>query len=257
MKAHMYYAKSLIKTGNIHKAVLIYKTLAQVQPTLFIPDVNYTKELQKASSKDELVNVIENLEQKKFKSSFMYSEALNDLDTQRTRLISSRKNLISILINDDADLDLPYKQASSEFPNLLLPETDSKHTPTKGILKTHDSTNVGFSVCSDYLFLYKIGKVAAKNKMFLEDGIQALHDFLNIHHYWMKEGIESDEDLRVKALFYLGILFHHINDYDQAYMIFRDIMSMLFQLGRTHMSTQIQEYFKQYEALGVKSRTSN
>mmetsp|Transcript_1176 Transcript_1176/g.1179 ORF Transcript_1176/g.1179 Transcript_1176/m.1179 type:complete len:483 (-) Transcript_1176:261-1709(-) len=193
VRAHMIYAKALVKNDNISKAILIYKTLAQIQPNLFVPDVGYTKELQKATTKEDLINANETFQKKKFMTSFLYSEALSDLDSQRARLISSRKNLMASILNEDGDVDSPYKQTSSDFPKLLI--NDGEHeisslksqNPLQGLgisrIPIGDSANISFSACSDYLFLYKIGKIAAKYNKFIEDGVQALHDFLNIHHY--------------------------------------------------------------------------
>lgn len=70
----------------------------------------------------------------------------------------------------------------------------------------------------------------------------------------MREGIESDEELRGKALYYLGLICHQLENFEQACLIFIEIMSLLFQLGKTEMSNRVQRCFKEYENLGIKPR---
>ena len=77
-----------------------------------------------------------------------------------------------------------------------------------------------------------------------------MHDFLIMHHYWMKEGIETDEEIKVKAIYWMGVLYHHSEQYQQASQTFKECLCMLFQLGLTEMSEKVQIALKEYRILG-------
>lgn len=192
--ANTIYAKALAKTENVAKSMLIYKSMAQVLPRLFIPDVEYTKELQHATSKEDLMNTSRPIRKQNIsRKSIGYSEAVTDFDAKRARLIASRKNLSNLVINEEPENHMPisyshdshFKQADSEIHNDSVANLEQIgiNPFLNNRISTMGETLKRFSVCTDYLFLYKIGKLAAKREMFQQDGFYALHDFLNIHHY--------------------------------------------------------------------------
>ena len=93
----MIYAKCLVKHNKFHEALLVYKSLAQVQPIPFIPDMNYTRELQRSFTKEDLDNVVLRLENKDARYSYLKS-SLTDYYIQRTKLVYSRQHTASALI---------------------------------------------------------------------------------------------------------------------------------------------------------------
>ena len=114
--------------------------------------------------------------------------------------------------------DLPQRHKFKSQFNSLTVMTELEDAETKEILNSRRRVNdsyyevvncptgvgaaVGFSVCSDPKFLYKIGKVAAKGAICLQDGLLALHDYLVIKHYQMKEGNEVWEEEVAKAKYW-------------------------------------------------------
>ena len=249
LNANMIYAKCLVKHNAYHEALLVYKSLAQVQPIPFIPDMTYTRELQRSFTKEDLDNVILRLENKEKRSSYLTS-SLTDYYIQRSKLVCSRQYITCALIGEDEEeydktsnrSKISTERSESELIGSRAPEPLQKSKLSS--IPSGDSANIGFSVTSQYAFLYKIGKTCAKNDIFIDEGMHALHDFLNAHHYWTIEGIEINEELKVKAKFWLAILYFKNKQIPQAEEVFRDILSMLFQLGRTKMSSEAQRILK-------------
>ena len=243
IEANMIYAKCLIQQNNIHEAILVYKSLAQVQPIPFIPDLSYTRELQKVCNKEELDNVLLKLFRKDDKDSYLLSDS-TDFQIQRSKLVCSRLFVASALLGeDDEEITSESSKTISESKSdndLIGSRLPEPLPPGKiSILPCGKSANIGFAVTTSYKFLYKIGKTCAKYTVNHEEGLCALHDFLNIHHYWTRDGIEVHEELKVKAKFWLGILYHQTNQHKLVEEVFKDILSMLFQLGRTKMSDEV------------------
>jgi tetratricopeptide (TPR) repeat protein len=246
LKVHLVFAKSLIQLGNIPRAILIYKCLAQVQPAPYISDLLYTRILQQANNIEDLLNVTSIVQKAR---QFQDPE----LNFKRLQLLSSKRNLSSIVIDDDAReiqasrvvCDAQDQPLGSRTPEPLPKARFSK-------IPCGDNANPGFSVSIFYLFLYKIGKISAKFNINIEDGLFAMHDFLILHHYWMQEGIESDEKAKAKALYWMGVLYHHQEKYGEAAATFKESLCMLFQLGLDEMADKVQKALKEYQALGRK-----
>lgn len=250
ISANMILAKCLFKQNRISEGLLIYKSLAQVQPIPFIPDLSYTRELQRSFTKEDLDNVVSRLENKVQRSSYLSSN-LTDYNIQRSKLVCSRYYIANYLMADD---DEEYEKGSDRSKTVstersepdLIGSRAPEPLPKSRIssIPDGDSANIGFSVTTSYMYLYKIGKTCAKYDICIQEGIHALHDFINTHHYWAIEGIETDEELKVKAKYWLGILWHKSKNSSQSKEIFEDILSMLFQLGRTKMSSEAQRILK-------------
>lgn len=240
IEANMIYAKSLIKHEKIQDALLVYKSLAQVQPIPFIPDVRYTRELQCSSTKEDLDNVIARVENKNYHYSYLTS-TLVDFRLQRSKLVCSRQYFASALFGEEEkDFEIASEstgQSDSDLIGSRAPEPLPKLRISS--VPIGDSANIGFSVSTNYMFLYKIGKTCAKSHIHIDEGLYALHDFLNIHHYWTREGFEIHEILKVKAKFWLGMLYYQSSQISLVTEVFRDILSMLFELGRNKMSNEV------------------
>ena len=245
LKVHLIFAKCLIKLNDAPKAILIYKCLAQVQPAPYIPDLLYTRILQKATTIEDLMNIPQQVHR------FRDTKDHNDIKFERIQLLCSKRNLSSIVIGEGEE-DLQNSRVICNDDNQFLGSRIPEPLPKARFSRTPigDNANPGFSVSIYYLFLYKIGKVSAKFKVNVEDGLMAMHDFLIIHHYWMKESIETDEKIKVKAIYWMGVLYHHCNQYTQAAQTFKEGLCMLFQLGLTEMSEKAQLALKEYRLMG-------
>lgn len=250
VSANIVYAKCLEKQNRVHEALLIYKSLAQVQPIPFIPDLDYTRELQRSFTKEDLENVMLRVSNKEGRYSYLNSSS-QDFHLQRSKLVCARQYIsLAFMGDEDEESEInsvrsrttSTERSESELVGSRAPEPLPKSRMSS--IPCGNSANIGFSVTTAYFFLYKIGKICAKYENRLNEGIYALHDFLNTHHYWGREGIEIDELVKVKAKYWLGVIYYKINEFSQANEIFQDILSMLFQLGRTKMSSDVQRYLK-------------
>lgn len=175
----MVYIKCLLQKGEYKQSILILKSLAQVQPTPFIPDLEYTKHLQYATSKNELLCAAKNLNNE-FVSG---TDDIQSIIISRAKLLSSHRNLSSIVIDSDSDSSIGciIEEINTEEIGSRAPEPLPKARVSKTPIG--DAVNTGFSVSISYNFLYMIGKIAGRYRVCIEDGYHAMHDFLNIHHY--------------------------------------------------------------------------
>ena len=244
IKANMIYAQCLIRHRKYSEALFVYRSLAQVQPIPYIPDVRYTRELQRASCKEDLENVAFKLNNQsgRFERNSYLSSNLSDFEIQRSKLVCSKQMFATIFPSNEEESEnlsetFSTDRSESELVGSRAPEPLAKLRFSS--IPCGDSANIGFSVTTSYTFLYKIGKTCAKYHLDTEEGLLALHDFLNTHHYWTREGIEIHEELKVKAKYWLGVLYYQSDQLSLAEEVFRDILSMLFQLGRTKMSNEV------------------
>jgi hypothetical protein len=248
----MIYAKCLERSGRPSESLLIFKSLAQVQPIPFIPGLDYTRELQRSHTKEDMEGVVHRVTSKETRYSYL-SSSIQDFHMQRSKLVCSKQYISLAFIDDDEDSESNHvltratsiERSESELIGSRAPEPLPKSRISS--IPCGDSANIGFSVTTSYLFLYKIGKTCVKHDFRLPEAVLALQDFLNIHHYWSKEGIEKDEDDKVKAKYWLGVCYFRLQEFNQAIEIFKDISHMLFQLGRTKMNADVNKLYRTLE----------
>jgi tetratricopeptide (TPR) repeat protein len=186
------YAKIMVKNNKPGKAILILKLIAKVLPPIPFASIQYTKFLQRAKDLQELANAHINC-----------GESLN------TYNFSSYKN--SFIDSTFEVRDLSYKLIAEEaaaFPGMSLKFASrrsqrivtervsdtkvycKKKTQDEKVIENEDrkeysaissGKEINFlSVCSDPLFLYKIGKIAVKHNVMLHDGVCAIKDFIEL-----------------------------------------------------------------------------
>jgi tetratricopeptide (TPR) repeat protein len=246
ISTHMIYVRSLVKVNEFEKAILVLKSLAQVHPPPFIPDVDYLKQLQFATSLFQLEHTVERLS----RGSQIDDSELRATILLRAKLLNSKKNLSSLVIESEASDASPLlsdSHSDSEEIGCRTPEPLPRARLSK--IPLGDAANNGFAVSMNYKFLYLIGKISAKYQVCIDDGFNAIHDFLNIHHYWMREGIEEDEKMQVKAQFWQGVILYLKKDYENAVSLFKEILSMLFQLNLEKMTSKTLVLLKEYQTM--------
>ena len=192
VRVNLLYSKIMIKNNKPGKAILILKLIAKVLPPIPFASIQYTKFLQRAKDLQELANA-----------------HINTTESINTYNFSSYKN--SFIESTFEVRDLSYKVIAEEaaaFPaiNLKFAARRSHRIVTERVSdvkvyckkKTQDEKGIEhdekkeasailagkeasfLSVCSDPLFLYKIGKIAAKFNVLLHDGICAIRDYIEL-----------------------------------------------------------------------------
>ena len=246
ISTHLIYVKSLVQLAQHEKAILVLKSLAQVHPPPFVPDLEYLKQLQYATNRSQLEQTVDRLS----RGTALEDSELRATIVLRARLMNSKKNLASFIVDNEIESDssplLSESYSDNEEIGCRTPEPLPRARLSK--IPLGDAANNGFSVSMNYKFLYLIGKIAGKFKVCVEDGYNAIHDFINIHHYWMKEGIEEDEKMQVKAQFWQGVLMLVKGENELAIALFKEILSMLFQLNLEKMTSQVLVYLKEYQS---------
>ena len=250
-QAHIIYAKCLALCKETVKALAVLKCLAKILPPLPISDIPYTKLLQQANSVQDLtsasVKVMQfspsNQSYTTFRNPFLnvasedYSSP-SPINPKADELGSEVLKLPTMMDSDESrdhkrvisHVVEPMTRLRMKSPfNSLTAVSDLDDTETKEILSSRRRTNdsyyevvshptgvgaaVGFSVCSDPKFLYKIGKVTARSSMCLQDGLLALHDYLVIKHYQSKEGNEVWEEEVTKAKYWKAELHYQSREF--------------------------------------------
>eukprot|EP00347_Sterkiella_histriomuscorum_P002786 403366804 len=90
----------------------------------------------------------------------------------------------------------------------------------------------GFAVYSNTKFLLQIGKICAETGQFLEDGMGALNDYMQILEYYeMDIPEENYRKLQIKAQYYIGIIFYKERDYEMAQQYLVEILIDLKEKG--------------------------
>ena len=205
VRVNILYSKIMVKSNKPGKAILILKLIAKILPPIPFASIQYTKFLQRAKDLQDLANA-----------------HMNNTESINTYNFSSYKN--SFIDSTFEVRDLSYKIIAEEaaaFPaiNLKFAARRSTRIATERISdvkvyckkKTQDEKVIEhddkketsaimagkeasfLSVCSDPLFLYKIGKIAAKYSVMLHDGLCAVKDYIEL--------LKFEKD-RTKAFFW-------------------------------------------------------
>ena len=239
VKAHMYHARTLKKTQEVETAILVYKGLANVLPNLNLNEVNYTKALQLAANKQDLESAYEN--KQKFES---YTELIN-ISRERNKLSQNRRLITSTVIGESktnfseenpkqnkkvALFSQTQSAAQNKFKTLSIEtnlddETDMTtprpHSFFYLSAQKSDHSETGFSICYDYSFLLKIGKTCAEHSTKLQEGLEALNDYLCLQNYFGQ--LKPNSSLKATAEFWKGVLLGKLGNSQEAKYIFQSL----------------------------------
>ncbi|CAG9330030.1 unnamed protein product [Blepharisma stoltei] len=242
MKAHILYSKVLVKNSNPAKAILLLKCLAKVFPPLPFSSVQYTKHLQKATSikdlqdlsniqkegpSNEISEYLESLTKSESPRPLRERRLLTDqaMDEENEEKAGEEIELPIVEVNERRSFSLRTRNIKKFNSLSIMTEFEDEEMEmilnNKGNIKnlnaplpTGEGAYVGFSICSEPTFLYKIGKIAASFGVMIEDGLFAIHDYILLLVY------ERDpvfyEKRKSKALYWKVFLFLHLNDHQSA-----------------------------------------
>ncbi|OMJ84136.1 hypothetical protein SteCoe_14828 [Stentor coeruleus] len=182
VKSNILYAKSLVKNGKPQKAILILKSIAKVFTPLPFINIPFTRALQRATSVEQLMNP----------SSLHF----HLYDTYKSSFTSIREFGTKVI--DENDAPVPeiqefkgrrMQRTATEglssfkkffvFLNNMSDDVDGEST---GFMPTNPQENnfVGISIYSKPKFLYLIAKTTLKYNIYVEDGICAIKDYMEI-----------------------------------------------------------------------------
>lgn len=193
-KVNLIYAKILVKMRKPGKAILLLKSLAKFMPPFPFAEIQYTKALQRAKTIQDLSEasskVIESYNAysySTYKSSFV--ESISNLRDFSKKLIEEEehqpeggfkafgKRRLNRLATEKIDVMGFYQKKESIDLDI---EEKSKHLQIPDVKFSENSDIIFFSVCSDPIFLYKIGKIAMKYNICLQDGLCSVSDYLEL-----------------------------------------------------------------------------
>lgn len=284
MEAHLIYAKILTYNDSVAKAINILKCLAKVLPPLPNLDIGYIRVLQNSRSIADLMKASTNAQNyenfqyafQDFRTSIV--DILQDeyienysfvsiLDKPRFTETKETLDNIQLVEESPADPELKnhkrsptnfssrlnnYKNAK-KFKSLTI-KTDFEHEETE-LVQTGRYRNANeesgvfdnsgsFSVYSDPLFLYKIGKYSGKYNMMPEDGLCAIKDFIRMLNYNINIPQDLSELLECKAKYWECIIKKNTNSLIDLESICEVLGPKLAKIG------QKKKYVRLYEILG-------
>lgn len=288
MEAHLLYAKILTYNDSVAKAINILKCLAKVLPPLPNMDIGYIRVLQNSRSIADLVKAsmnAQNFEEfqyefQNFRTSIVdilqdeYIENISFVSIlDKPRYTETKESLENLELVEEApaspELKLHkrsptnfssrldnYKNAK-KFKSLTI-KTDFEQEETE-LIQTgryraaHEDTGVfdnstSFSVYSDPLFLYKIGKYSGKYNIMPEDGLCAIKDFLRLLSYNINIHSDLYELLECKARYWECIIKKNTNSLTDLEAVCEVLGPKLAKLGKK------KKFVRLYEILGKPSQ---
>jgi hypothetical protein len=182
VKSNILYAKSLGKNGKPQKAILILKSIAKVFTPLPYVNIPYTRALQRATTIEQLMNP----------SSLNY----HLYDTYKSSFTSIREFGTKVI--DENDAPVPEVQefkgrrvqrtateglsSFKKFFVFLNNMSDDDIGDHSGFMPVNNEENnfVGISIYSKPKFLYLIAKTSLKFHVYIDEGICAIKDYMEI-----------------------------------------------------------------------------
>lgn len=182
VKSNILYAKALIANKKPAKAIIVLKCISKVFTPIPYANIEYTKALQKANSISDILSP--------------NSDILQIYDTYKNSFNNPRE--VSFKIIDEKDAPVPeiqtdkkktiektLSQGMQTYKKFSIDVSDNYHDqPDESVTLISDiqvgNNWEGISICSKPKFLYLIGKLSLKSNMFIEDGICAIKDYVEL-----------------------------------------------------------------------------
>ncbi|CAG9333882.1 unnamed protein product [Blepharisma stoltei] len=249
VKAHKFYAKILVILHKPDKAINILKCLAQALPSLDRKGFQYTKTLKKAKNLQELLKVAGSVNQLTgnycyFIDKINYPSPIQFASPRHKHLTQTptsqavpqgahhrRKSTFSDRLTKHKNC----KRFDSLTINSIIADLEEdKQSPLNSEIPVMTPTSYsqdnfcGLFVCSDVTFLYKIGKISANHKLFIEDGLCALDDFIEFLKYETQE--DYKDRMTVKAHFWKSLLMMETLKSDEGLKLLQEITPDLYRL---------------------------
>lgn len=262
IKAHIFYSKILVKNGQYTRAIILLKCFAKVFPIPPHINVPYTKKLQEAIAIQDLnqASVItrDSIELYNFGSprnsyyNITNRQIPQSLKSIKSPFFRNNREFIFKFLDEEAapqpeagDIVVSHEKKKvahfsdvlksysgfKKFSNLAIKTEEDQDfelmDPIPIMTPTHTGKSAvsGFSVSSDPIFLYKIGKYTAQHKQNPNDGLCAIEDYLTLLKYEKKESFR--ENAACKALYWKAILLYDSNQIELAFEIASEILPQL------------------------------
>lgn len=211
VKVNLHYAEILLKNKKPGKAIMILKLLAKVLPPIPFANIAYTKLLQRAKNLQDLT-LAHTLGLESY-SAYNYSTYKNsfidgafEVRDFSQRLIAEEAAPLPTIMEKrfkERRADRTVSERVNEFrmykkkktqEDIEIGDEDKKDNTLLGVNIQPSREFKSLTVCSDPIFLYKIGKISGKHRVSLQDGICAINDFIELMKF------EKDRFKRLKML---------------------------------------------------------
>lgn len=210
VRANLLYAKVILRNNKPGKAILILKLIAKILPPIPFASIQYTKYLQRAKDLQDLASAhvfksesLNTYNFSSYKNSFIDSSCeVRDMSYKiiaeeaaplpaLTLKFASRRSE-RVVTERAYDVKLYYKKKTQQDKELDI-DLKKEQAPSKD-LKT-------LSVCSDPIFLYKIGKIALKYNILLHDGVCAIRDYIELLKFEKDKSKALSQALKAEKIY--------------------------------------------------------
>jgi len=223
-----------IYSTYIEEAIKTLKRISLVLPPLPMPILHTIKdpilikeEILNNLRKDERQltkeNIKETQDNEKSFLGFSMKKIINK-ESEYGSLVS--KSDVKSRLSDVSDIDMmrKYSNRPSEVSlNFNLIKSEGGVSEYSSSSLTKETKMKVFKISSDVKFLYQIGKICAESGKYLEEGIKCLDDYINLLTYFdpavnadIMDIPVSENPMFSKAVFFVGVIFNQIGDYDEA-----------------------------------------
>jgi tetratricopeptide (TPR) repeat protein len=233
VKSHLFYSNFLEKkNSDIGSAMLILKCIGKAFPNLPYIQLPYVYRLRNAQSAEELMKVVNEDE--------MVHQSLCSLQPQdlmrRILKIKQSESRFHLVRHWD-----PAYIYSHQLDHLLMPlspqytsASDSCDFTSSSMTDRSETLNTllsfeQFSLCSDESFLYQIGKLCSRYKVYMSEGLLALSDYITIQ-IWKHSQTSLEKDYAICRAEYLkALILYNKKDYTDAWEILKRITPKLYE----------------------------
>lgn len=229
VKSHLFYSKFLEKNNDIESAILILKCIGKAFPNLPYIQLPYVYRLRNAQSAEELMKVINEDE-----IVHQSPTSLQPQDLMRSILnIKQFESRFKLVRHWD-----PAYIYSHQLDHLLSPQytsaSDSYDFTTSSATDRSETLNTilsfeQFSLCSDESFLYQIGKLCSRYKLYMSEGLLALSDYITIQ-IWKHSQTSLEKDYAICRAEYLkALILYNKKEYKDSWEILKRIAPKLYE----------------------------
>ena len=233
---HIWCAKAMKLIGKPEKAIFLLKCTGKVFPNLKYYDIKYTKILANSNTVTELleasnfqrvispsVHIVSNayldilaskdtplfLQEKKGMAQMIYATS----SIANGSVMSNSSKYSEVQIEEYNPIDRQLLRQSARFSSKLASGKLDILMQSRELLGFN-----GFSLSSDPLFLYCIGKFSSKSGVEYSDGLAALEDYLEL---------VEDQKKRLKAIYYKIMILYQIKDIDLYLPLIKEALPLM------------------------------
>ena len=252
VKAHIFYAYSLLYNSKPQKAIVLLKCLGKVFPFLPFTFTPYISQLRKASCIEDLEQAAErasevpaSYEETSFSIENLFTPEyflnINEKKLNNKEICNNLLQEESVFTENNSSIGMKSLNLSEVFNKYKTSRESSTSLASLNSEKVNNlikfcerSSFSGYSISSKIKFVYLIGKFASIASICIEDGLCAIEDYITLLQNYPKK--RKNE---IKAMIIKSKLLVELKDYTTAKNILTEILPEVQQLKMQSKQAEI------------------